>query len=583
MKIKKKLAIIGVGPRGSMAFENLVIEFCSQNALKNCSISLYEKSNHPGSGPIYRANQPDANWMNVSHRFLELGAREKIESNELGITVEAFPTYHEWITKKNITIDDNIDVYPRRSFVGNYLQERFQSLFRPLQVKGIVDLKKDLVQKISLCDGQVEILAKEGTSYMYDEVLLTIGHQSTKIDEQMQSWKNFITENKLEENLHLFTNPYPLSQYLECDYINENTTIAVRGFGLSTIDIIRAVSEKIGKLEIVDDTTRATKFICSGKYKNLFAPFTLEGLPPIPKPLNKIIDNQFSPRPEHLESLKNQLSDKSIQRKARGAVFLTQAMVPIIAEMYLNLENNNNLNCLSKQEIEEVLTNFLKDEKFTHQVLTNNVSVLNLMKEYVQMSLGETAVSLDYCLGQIWRHCQETIYRSLSHNELSAEVFKEIIALDERLKRYSYGPPVESIQMLIALAEKKILNLVFLDNPNINICASGWKLRVSDKEITAQLMINSVLDAPKILETETAIIKNLLEDNLVQAAHEDLGVLTNEYAYIFSQKNNSTLPVALLGRLAKGSVIGVDAILECFGPRSKNWAKQAVLNLLRNK
>ncbi|MEM1215355.1 MAG: hypothetical protein AAGJ82_06710 [Bacteroidota bacterium] len=35
----------------------------------------------------------------------------------------------------------------------------------------------------------------------------------------------------------------------------------------------------------------------------------------------------------------------------------------------------------------------------------------------------------------------------------------------------------------------------------------------------------------------------------------------------------NTILGKLLGRLAKGSVIGVDAILKCFGERKRQWAK----------
>ncbi|WP_262486210.1 hypothetical protein [Gillisia marina] len=39
--------------------------------------------------------------------------------------------------------------------------------------------------------------------------------------------------------------------------------------------------------------------------------------------------------------------------------------------------------------------------------------------------------------------------------------------------------------------------------------------------------------------------------------------------------------MAVLGRLSKGSVIGVDAILECFGPRVTDWAKAAAKRVQR--
>ena len=67
----------------------------------------------------------------------------------------------------------------------------------------------------------------------------------------------------------------------------------------------------------------------------------------------------------------------------------------------------------------------------------------------------------------------------------------------------------------------------------------------------------------------------------IQVVQDDLGVATDENAYLISKNKNNTIPIALLGRLAKGTVIGVDAILECFGPRPRQWAKKSAANHTR--
>jgi len=92
-------------------------------------------------------------------------------------------------------------------------------------------------------------------------------------------------------------------------------------------------------------------------------------------------------------------------------------------------------------------------------------------------------------------------------------------------------------------------------------------------------MINSVLDAPKINSVNSSIIQNLLSNNLIEAVHDELGISTDENAYVISQEKSRKIPIALLGRLAKGTIIGVDAILECFGKRPEQWATEAIKRL----
>ena len=86
-------------------------------------------------------------------------------------------------------------------------------------------------------------------------------------------------------------------------------------------------------------------------------------------------------------------------------------------------------------------------------------------------------------------------------------------------------------------------------------------------------MINSVLDSPKLLEVNSPLVTNLLQHDLISPIHSKLGIETDENAYVKTDNKKNKVNIAVLGRLAKGSVIGVDAILECFGSRIDNWGK----------
>lgn len=568
---KRKIAIIGVGPRGGYAFERLITELASESLLTNIHISLFEHTGNFGHGQVYDPHQNTSNWINISERVLDLPERELIKTQNLKI--EPFPTYKEWADKDfSMISEETPDSYPPRSKIGEFLAQRFQSLLTPLAQTGKTAIHRECVENVKwLKDGKLAVKTDNTTYEGFDEILLTIGHQPTELSKQIVEWEKYAAT---KQDICLFKSPYPTTSYLGNKNLNERSIIGIRGFGLAMIDVVRAIANKFGEFVTLDEKTRLCEFKTENPIKDLFIPFSLDGLPPAPKPLNAKIDSWFQPSEDSLLAFEKQIGDKKIQKEAKSPQFLIDAFVPIASTIFKNLPKDQNAH--TQKEIEMAIGSWLKDQGYEHPLFVSaKQSAERSMQEYVEMATGNRSISLDFCVGQVWRHCQPSIYKALSFNECSDEVFAEIIELDESTKRYSYGPPVESIQQMLALSKEGILNLDYVCDPDIDVDDEGWKLTNDGKLITANIMIDSVLDSPQIKIVRSSLVQQLLSDNLMQAIHCDLGIETDENGYLLSDDVNRKIPIALLGRLAKGTIIGVDAILECFGERPQQWAKQA--------
>jgi len=569
----RKIGIIGVGPRGGYSLEKLIIELVKQNSLLNIHISLFESTGNFGNGQVYDIDQNSSNWVNITERILELDQREAIDIDSLKIA--SFASYHDWADKDfNTLSDDTIDTYPPRAQVGEYLSQRFQSLAKPLIQSNIIALHKEQVKEVKLLNNDKIQISTNAKAYEeFDEVLLTIGHQSTELPQQIADWEKFAGDKK---NINLFKSPYPVADYLHHKNLNNESIIGIRGFGLAMIDVVRAIAEKFGEFITLDEQTRSSTYQIEQKGIPTIVPFSLDGLPPSPKPLNAQIDKWFKPTEASILKFEKHIGDKKNQVAAESPRFLIEAFAPIAAGIYLDLPDIINPQNLSASAIIKLIEKWLEDQSFENSlIISRKQPAKESMKSFVEMATGEAAISLDYCIGQVWRYCQPSIYKKLSFNECSDNVFAEIITLDESTKRYSYGPPVESIQQLLALEEAGVLNLDMANDPNIKLTAEGWQFNFADQSITANFMIDSVLDAPQIKVVNSPIVENMLVDNLIKIVHNDLGVETNENGYLISKESDKKIPIALLGRLAKGTIIGVDAILECFGSRPLQWAKQA--------
>ena len=101
----------------------------------------------------------------------------------------------------------------------------------------------------------------------------------------------------------------------------------------------------------------------------------------------------------------------------------------------------------------------------------------------------------------------------------------------------------------------------------------GWRLTKGVQSVDVDVMVNSVIDAPQLKAVSSPLVEHLREDKRVDAVSYKLGLHTLEDGRIISQGGNTHQHIALLGRLAKGSVVGVDDLIECFGKPAQKWAE----------
>tara|TARA_R110002049_G_scaffold242357_1_gene416192 strand:- start:30287 stop:32011 length:1725 start_codon:yes stop_codon:yes gene_type:complete len=574
--MKKTVAIIGCGPRGLSALEDLLLTYSKRESMYNLQVIIFERTGCFGSGQVYNPKQTHHNWLNINERSLTIPNREDI--NLRGESIDGFPSFKDWSFYES----DNksaIDIFPIRALLGTYLEARFNSIAEKLKAFKILKTYQSIVTSVNYKNDRFVITDEKDKSYSADEIVLTIGHQPTNRSKQIAKWKTFEANNT---RIKLFDKPYPIKGLFDDGYINGNSHVAIRGFGLAMIDVVRGIAGYTGsRFEIVDDNTQRVHFHPGEDCPKRIIPFSLDGLPMAPKPLNETIDNWFKPSEVQLNHLKIELSKATASpEKVDSIDFIIKVMRSLIAEVFLSLKAKSVSHNYNVSELENLIETYVKHDKTDSDIfISNDLNPKKIIENYIHMATGYSEISLDYCIGQVWRHCQPTLYKYLSYIGFDNEIILDNIKLDEKLKRLTFGPPVASLQQLLALINSGIMSVKAIDDPDIECTDKGWLLEGDNAEFMADVMINSVLDAPKILEVKTPLIKQLLESKYIKPIHEELGVETYKNSIA---KSDIQLPIAILGRLAQGTLLGVDAILECFGNRSKVWAND-VVNRLEKK
>lgn len=562
------IGIIGCGPRGLSALESLYHHASREGALVRSLV--IERTRQFGAGPVYDTEQLDSNWLNVAERAVDIWPREGSVFDSFSIP--AFPTFQEWMAfDTENTPDSEPDWFPPRSKMGEYLRERYDSIAGVLEKNGLLKVVHgEVVSAVPEDDGiAIEIIG--GERFHVDEAVLTIGHQPVELDDQLGSWQ---ARTMHMDDPTLFTDPYPIERLLESGHIS-GAKVAIRGFGLAMIDLARAFTTELGgDFKILDERSRKMEYLASGREPSVIVPFSLDGLPMAPKPISKKIDAPYVPSKRELMRYADDVRNSMESNNGLDSTeFLIKAISPLIAKKFRSSNMSTVEHFCTIEELESITASWLRDGNLEHKViLPLETDVITMMERFVGMATGTERATLDYCIGHVWRHCQPTMYELLSFAPLSDSLVADIVALDERLKRYSYGPPVDSLQQILALERAGIVNLDFVNNPNIELNGSGWILTDRNESITVGTMVNSVLDAPKILKVAKPLPKNLINGSIVEPLHDALGIRTEENGIVEFKNKDFDYPLAVLGRLAKGTLIGVDAIAECFGIRSELWA-----------
>ncbi|WP_158524985.1 FAD/NAD(P)-binding protein [Winogradskyella epiphytica] len=569
----KQLAIIGMGPRGLYALENLLMHL-GQLQLQ-VGIRVFEPSDQPGAGQVWHSKQPDSNWTNTSERGLgRVTSRSQITYGNC--TIEEFPSYSTWYRIEQH--DKAIDTFPPRHKLGKYLHERYKSMEKVLINLDSFNFINAEVQNINFDNNSFYISTNDST-WTSDDVLLTIGHQPTQLSDDILRWQNHSIK---DHQLFFIEDTYPISQLKD---IRNNTdiNIGIRGFGLTMIDVMRYLSiNKFGDFKVINSSTLKTVYDKSEEQNLKLIPFSSYGLPLVPKPLNKAIDSWFAPTIGELNKFKTEIEAISKTSCTTHSIrFLTEPFAEITARIFIDLKEKAIPHSHTKSEIKVIILNLLDDINYTHHLLQDeSIPTYPLIERYIAMALGQAPLTLDYCIGQVWRHCQPTLYQAFSHANVDTKIIEQVLSLNDRSKRYSYGPPIESMQQILALVDVGILTFDYIKDPDITLVTDGWRMKNDKGDSTiCAMMINSVLDEPKLLNTTSPIFKQLLHDELIRPIHPEFGVHTSKNGYIKLLPNQPQIPLAILGRMAKGSVIGVDSISECFGQRIEDWAQYYISSL----
>ncbi|VDC33656.1 FAD/NAD(P)-binding protein [Pseudogemmobacter humi] len=516
------IALTGAGPRALGAAEALAAGARG----RPLSLDLYDPQQPGGAGPNFDPAQSPLCLLNTPLRNLDLPGA----------------AFRDWLPADR----RDPDSFPPRSEIGAWLAARLAALIAHPPPGVSVQLIPARVTGLERA-GRGWRLSSTAGATDYAHVALIPGQPQTAPDDQLAAWQRHAGASGAT-----LAPAYPANALLQSARAWTGRTVAIRGLGLSTLDVLRLLTLGAG------GRLKAGRYLPSGREPARILPFSRDGLPPWPKPETAAIDRRFDPLRAETAAFRQALAQAMTDSPGPAMERICAALI-VPARRILGTG--------------EGLRAWLEAERDSPGSQETRPAA-EVLRHGIAMAEGG-APDPGYTLGQIWRKWQSGLREGFDPSA-RPETIRALNDFDEGMKRISYGPPVCIARELDALLRAGIVTLCAADDPEVETVPGGWRITEGGTQHTASVMIDAVLPAPKLDTLRDPLLAGLRDAGHLTPCPAT-GALRTDAAGRVLGRDGAVPGLTLLGRMALGSVIAPDSLHDCFGETTRRHAR-AVLD-----
>ena len=499
-----EIAIVGCGLKGLYALDSL-FEAARRSPRCRFTVHIFEPSAHPGAGPNYDPRQPEVLLMNFPAGLINAW------------TDGRGPSFLEWAAKSPKPVDAG-DYVPR-AHVGRYLFWSFERVVAQSPSNVRLIRHKTRVDAVNRNGDQWHISPQNIT---VDHVLITTGHQD--------GFRHSATET----HDHI-PSPFPIDQRLTQTAVPPNSTVRCKGFALTFIDTMLALTEGRGGVFTLSAT--GYTYTPSGQEPRCIAPFSRSG-----RPMRAKVEAALFTQPQGDAFWDDQRAELSHILRTPNATFTNHIWPAFLsfADQVLGNPSGTSANFFTHRP----KTTFTTDE------------IRQDLRIGYDIAMGRRAQDSAWALAEVWRRCYPQLISWISHRELTpddAHHFRQIAAEMERL---AFGPPAQNIGKLITLEQAGIVSF----DP-----MSG--------DAAADVTINATIP-PAGGAALAAPLDGLLRDGHLSIGTMG-GIMVDKDAYALT-RDGTAKGLSVIGRATEGCVLGNDTLSRSLHDLPENWAAAVV-------
>lgn len=608
------VAIVGCGPRGLFAFERLAarLAFCPLDS--PVEIHLFNRVPFFGPGENYRPDQPEYLLLNfpISHVDVwpAFGPRPSVRP------APAYtPSFLEWLQDTRPDAAWTPASLVSRACVGRYLSACFEAVAEALpesarlvrHVAEVVDLER-------VDDGFR--LAAEGAPDLpvFSHVLLTTGHTPEQPSDTQQADRAFADAHP---GLRYVRHPFPVDAWNED--VPAGAHVALRGFGLTCIDVSLALTEGRGGRFTGDPAAGPLTYHPSGREPARITPFALDGLPPLPKPAGRwpardLFHPVFFDLPA-VERIRDERGGGPLDFRADVWPLLRREMAYACYQAALPVDERDALAAAAESpDAFDTFENDLLDrrpdlERFDWERLVDprteavyaspdayHAFVVDLLTGWLEEARRGREASPAQAAAEVWNLTFHTLMALVDLGGLTAASHEDFdTAFKGPMARVTYGPPILNAARMLALARAGVLDFGLADGDAVRDEEAGvWRIthdRMPGASRAATWLIEARMPGASVRRDATALFAALRERGLArdfvnrngETPYDAGGIdLIPGTATVVGADGRPVPGLAAMGWMTEGALLGNDALFREVHDYSDAWAGH-VLDTLRRR
>ncbi|MFG0288753.1 MAG: FAD/NAD(P)-binding protein [Rhodopirellula sp. JB044] len=549
-----RIGVVGCGPRGLYCLQSLADELAQMQPPPKIAIFIFEPADFPGAGNVYDPRQPRYLRMNFAAKNIDAWPpRNQPDDQRFNLV--------EWL-RREAGEETHPNSFVSRASVGQYLHRCYHQVKEQLESGATVTVIQERVSSIARLTDAWQIRTDRMLSSV-DELLITTGHGP---------WDNPPDSSDPVESTWIPT--FPVGDNLSADAVPPQSTVAIRGFGLTCIDATLAMTE--GRGGEFERSGQDWRYQPTGQEPKCLYPFSRSGRPMLAKP-----DETLFQQPDELCELwsagRNSISN--ISQPITSQV-LSHTLWPLITDTAAK----------ALQTCQRVPTNNTNDirtwfDLWCEEKMNGDVA-LQTMRESFRVATGQSGPDIAWALGITWRNLYPALVNCISYGRLTAEAWPKFRRIAVEMERIAFGPPAENVGKLLALIDAFVVDLRFVCGRTEKSVEDESRLSLRDcsrsnarsHSLTVDRCVNAVLKSPRQC-LAAAPFDSLEEQAIIERLQGPSTLRVDEAGKPVRHNRDSPDRLSILGRSTEGCVLGNDTLIRTLHDHPQRWATSVAANL----
>ena len=538
-----KVAIVGAGPKGTYALERLLERAAERPDLK-LEVCLFDPAPTAAAGPNYDPEQPDYLRMNF--------AAEQIDMWPVGAT--RGESFENW--RRREAGEEGSDPYPPRAQVGRYLNDGLIQLLDDAGPQTAITHVRTRVDSVTR--GTAGWHANEDRDATFDEVLLATGHAPGSAHGlRAAGWRH---------NARLVAEVFPVDQRLGPQTVPAGTTVAIRGFALTMIDVALALTEGRGGRFVGFDPLHP-RYRSSGLEPAMLLPYSRTGRPMLAK-----TDPQWA-RDRGLHA--SERAAREAIAKLADPVGVVEDLMPVLSEIAGRMLADAG----GARGESELIGAWLESVGSGGAPCAG--PAVDELERSVAIAAGLASPGHQWALGQAWRSAYPEIVARFGGSGLAASQWPTFRRLAAEMERIAFGPPPTNAAKLLALVHAGAVDLDLLAG-SLGESDGRTYISADRRHVPVDVVVDAVLPGPGAIGLDQEPVARLVADGWVRVPPGRRGIELTPDAVCVGRNGEPTLGLAAVGRVTEDWVIGNDTLSRSLHDAPDRWARSVVASAARS-